>query len=176
MCHSIPLPLFINLASSSLNTSQICKTLPGKCFCSLQMVINKKESTHTPLAVNCSIFSSHRLYFPVRIMGNYDRTWLTKSKTRYSKIITSRSKQGEWFLFPVYVTPLPLQASSSRARTCLHPNSSFIFHTIVLCWSQVSTVTEDHLGLLHSIIHKTLSYDKKGFAHFSVYIKNIKPN
>lgn len=66
----------------------------------------------------------------------------------------------------VYVTPLPLQAASSRACTGLCPNSSFIFHTVVLCWSQVSAVTEDHLGLLHSITHKTLSSDKKALLIF----------
>lgn len=47
---------FINLASFSLNTSQICKTLPGKFFCSLQMVSNKGKGPHAHLTVICSIF------------------------------------------------------------------------------------------------------------------------
>lgn len=85
---------FINLTSFSLNTSQICKTLPDK-FYSLQMVASKGESPHSHLTVTCFIFSSHRPYFPVRIMGHSHRRRVTKWNTRYWKASSSGSKQGE---------------------------------------------------------------------------------
>lgn len=164
---------FINLTSFSLNTSQICKTLPDK-FYSLRMVANKGESPHSHLTVTCFIFSSHRPYFPVRIMGHSHRRRVTKWNTRYWKASSSGNKQGEWFLFPAYATPLPLPATSSRACTGLPLNSSFIFHSVVLCWGRLSAVTEGHLGLLHSIAHKTLSSDRKALFIF-MCIQNIKP-
>lgn len=147
---------FINLPSFPLNTNQICKTPPDKFFCCLQMVANKGETLHSCLTVICSTFSSHKVYFPVRISGHFHRKWITTWKTRYWKGIASRSKQGEWFLFSAYATLLPLPVALSRAHTGLPPHLSFIFHSVVLCWSQLSAVPKDHLLLLHSITHKTV--------------------
>lgn len=90
---------FINLTSFSLNTSQICKTLPDTS-CSLQMVANKKEAPHTHPAVICSIFSSHRLYFPARIMGFSHRRWITKwKKMKMSYPLEASKENGFYFLF-----------------------------------------------------------------------------
>lgn len=156
---------FINLASFLLNTSRICKTLPDKFFFSVRMVANKKEAPHTHLAVICSIFSSQRLYFPIRIMGHSHKQWMTKWKTRYWEVIYKKQASGI-----VSVSCLchstPLASNIIQSMYWSPPPTLVLFSTPVLCWSQVSAATGDHFGLLHSITHKTLGSDKKPLLIF----------
>lgn len=94
--HPIPLQnIFHKSHKFFTQYSQICKTLPDKFFCSLQMVANKKEAPYTHLAIICSIFSSHRLYFPVRIMGYSHRRWRTKWKLY---LLEASRENGFYFL------------------------------------------------------------------------------
>lgn len=150
------LKIFHKSSKFSIQYQSNLQNSPWQGFCCLQTVANEGETLHSRLTVICSTFSSHKVYFPVRISGHFHRKWITKWKTRYWKGVASRSKQGEWFLFSAYATLLPLPVVSSRAHTGLPPHLSFIFHSVVLSWSQLSAVTKDHLLLLHRITHKTV--------------------
>lgn len=76
--------------------------------------------------------------------------------------LEASKENGFYFLFMSLHSP----CQQYHPEHGLHPNSSFIFHSLVLCGSQLSAVTDHHFELLYSITLKTLSSDKKALLIF----------
>lgn len=119
------------------------------------MAANKGEALHSHLTVICSTFSPHRLHFLLGFLGISTEGGLRSERKGTEKAYLLEESKDNGFSFLFMPPSSPCQQHYPEHVLVSLPHPSFIFHSVVLRWSQLSAVTKDHLLLLRSVIHKT---------------------
>lgn len=153
---------FIDDLSFSLNTNPTCKT-PRPVFSCLQMVTNKDEALHSHRTAICStFFPPINFIFLFGFLGVSTEGGLQSERQSTAKahLLEVSEEHG----FSSLLVPPSSPHQQHYPEHVLVSLPTHFFHSVVLCWSHLSAVTKDHLLLLHSITHKSVSSDKK--AHW----------